>query len=208
MARSGETLALASLTDDAASRFDSVLKRQTFDTLIEWTRAFLMSEHAALGRKGAVCPYTPTAARIDGLRFGASLATTEEPERIRREMRAAFTAFDAIRHPAGMGAYRAVVIGYPVVSDVSVLKRAQKSLRLESLLRRRMIAVFHPNAPERGLWNKDFRPLRAPIPIFAVRALVPADAAFALRHPLLALMLLIRFPVDGSKQITRAMRRG
>ena len=49
-----------------------------------------------------------------------------------------------------------------------------------------MIGVFHANAQEPGLWNKDFRPLRAPIPLVVIRSLVVADFAFVLRHPLLA----------------------
>ena len=208
MAGTGERLELASLTNDASSSFASAEQGQAFETLVAWTRSFLMSERPDLGRKGTVCPYASTGARIDGLRVGVSLATDEEPERIRGEMRSAFTAFDAIAHPPRMGAYRAVMIGYPRMSDGTVLKRAQKSLRLESLLRRRMIGVFYPDAPERGLWNKDFRPLRAPIPLFAVRALVPTDAAFVLRHPLLAPAFFLRFPIGGSKQIMRVLRRG
>jgi len=67
-----------------------------------------------------------------------------------------------------MGVYRAILIAFPNCADdegVKTLARAQKSLRLTSFLRARMIGVFYADAPEPGLWNKDFRPLRAPIPL-------------------------------------------
>ena len=82
-----------------------------------------------------------------------------------------------------------------------MLSRVQKSLRLTSFLRGRMIGVLYPDAPEPGLWNKDFRPLRAPPPLVVIRSLVAADFAFVLRHPLLAPAYFYNFPLGGARRL-------
>ncbi len=173
-------------------------------TIRRWTRDFLMSDHPELGRTGNVCPFTSLGARIDTLRFGVSGASARDADRIRRELLGAFAQFDEIPHPSKMGVYRAILIGFPECADeegVKTLSRVQKSLRLTSFLRGRMIGVFHANAPEPGLWNKDFRPLRAPLPLVAIRSLVAADAAFVLRHPLLAPAYFYNFPLAGARRL-------
>ena len=88
-----------------------------------------------------------------------------------------------------------------------MLSRVQKSLRLTSFVRGRMIGVFHANAPEPGLWNKDFRPLRAPLPLVVIRSLVAADFAFVLRHPLLAPTYFYNFPLAGARRLAELTLR-
>jgi hypothetical protein len=180
-------------------------------TLLDWTRSFLMREHADLGRDGHVCPFTSMGARLDTLRFGVSDAGGDDSQRVRDELRAAFNQFDAIPHPKKMGVYRAVLIAFPNCAGedgVATLAHAQKSLRLTSFLKARMIGVFHDRADAPGLWNKDFRPLRAPVPIVAIRSLVAADAAFVMRHPLLAPAYLFNYPFEGPRRLVEhSLRR-
>jgi len=212
---SAHRLTLMSFGDAAARRFPAgfgASRETAAATLVDWTRSFLMSDHPQLGRDGNVCPFTSMGARLDTLRFGVSDATGDDPERIRAELRAAFDQFDDIPHPKKMGVYRALLVGFPNCAGAEAVKtlgKVQKSLRLTSFIRARMIGVFHANAEETGLWNKDFRPLRSPIPLVAIRSLVPADAAFVMRHPLLAPAYLLNFPVAGAKQLVeQSLRRG
>lgn len=177
-----------------------------------WTREFLMNDHPELAREGHVCPFTPFGARIDALRLCASDANARDADRLRRELLAAFDQFDEIPHPRNMGVYRAVLIAFPNCADtedVKALSRVQKSLRLISFVRGRMIAMFHANAQEPGLWNKVFRPLRASLPVVVViRSLVAADFAFVSRHPMLAPAYFHNFPLTGARQLAElTMRR-
>jgi len=200
-------LRLASFRQESAS---PEIKGDAVATIQRWTRDFLMSDHPELGRAGHVCPFTAFGARIDTLRFGASDAKAGDAYRIRRELLGAFAQLDEIPHSKKMGVYRAVLIAFPGCADedgVKTLSRVQKSLRLTSFLRGRMIGVFHANAPETGLWNKDFRPLRAPLPLVAIRSLVAADAAFVLRHPLLAPIYFYNFPLAAARQLAEAALR-
>jgi hypothetical protein len=174
----------------------------------DWTRSFLMRDHAELGRSGNVCPFTSMGARMDTLRFGVSDATPIETSRIRGELIEIFSQFERIPHPRKMGIYRAIMIGFPNCSGaegVAALSKVQKSLRFFSFRRARMIGLFHPQADAPGLWNPRFRPLRAPLPMIALRSLVVQDAAFVMRHPLLAPAYLANFPLAGTRQLAERM---
>ncbi len=174
----------------------------------DWTRSFLMRDHADLGRSGNVCPFTSMGARMDTLRFGVSSAKPAEASHIRNELIEIFSQFEEIPHPRKMGIYRAIMIGFPNCSGaegIAALSKVQKSLRFFSFRRARMIGLFHPQAEAPGLWNPKFRPLRAPIPMIALRSLVVQDAAFVMRHPLLAPAYLANFPLAGTRQLAERM---
>ena len=54
-----------------------------------------------------------------------------------------------------------------------------KAVAAESSFRQLMLGQFHPLPPaEPGLWNADFRPLRSPVPLLAIRHMVPTDLPF------------------------------
>ena len=177
---------------------------QGLRALTHWTRTFLMSTHPDLGRTGDVCPFTAQGARLDTLRYGVSLAAGHDLARIRREMADAFDAFDRVPHPRRMGHFRAVMVAFPNCADpkgLETLAAVQKSLRLKSLRTDRMVGLFHDGTEAEGLWNAAFRPLRSPIPLLAIRALVENDAAFAARHPMLVPTYLKRFKLAGGRKL-------
>jgi hypothetical protein len=178
--------------------------------LKEWTGNFLMRDNPQLGRVGNVCPFTSFGARHDTLRFGVSDARPGEEKRIRAELMDALDQFDAIPHSRQTGIFRAILIHFPhcgAAEGVATMQRAQRGLRLTGFLRARMLGVFYSDAEEPGLWNPDFRPLRAPIPIIAIRSLVAADAAFVLRHPVLAPAYLFNYPLAGPKELAKVATR-
>ncbi len=57
-----------------------------------------------------------------------------------------------------------------------------------------MIGFMHATNDAPGLWNQDFRPLRAPLPVLAIRHLVEQDAPFAARHKLLLVPVSAALP--------------
>lgn len=180
----------------------------TLTEVAQWMRDYLMSAHPDLGRPGDVCPFTGQAARLDVFRLAASEAGPNDPLTIRRQMLRAFATFDAIGYPRGMANFRSVIVAFPHCANpagIASLAAVQKSLRRLSFATARMIGVFHQDADAPGLWNPAFRPLRSPIPLIAIRALVKNDAAFVMRHPLLAPAYLRRFPLAGSKRLIAAL---
>jgi hypothetical protein len=118
--------------------------------------------------------------------------------------------FDEIPFVENSRLYRAILVAFPECAGsdgLAALGRAQKSLRLVSFFRARMIGVFHPQSEARGLWSEHFRPLRSPVPLVAIRSLVVADAAFVLRHPPLAAAYLRHFPLAGSRRLAKQLLR-
>jgi hypothetical protein len=190
----------------------AVEQARALQEMTDWTRSFLMRDHAELGRDGNVCPFTSMGARMDTLRFGMSEATPKDISRIKAELLEIFGQFDEIPHPRKMGIYRAIMIAFPNCREpegIAALASVQKSLRFLSFRKTRMIGLIDPQADAAGLWNPHFRPLRSPVPIIALRSLVVQDAAFVLRHPLLAPAYLLNFPLSGPRQLAeRMLQRG
>jgi len=176
--------------------------------IANWVRGYLMRPHSDLGRAGAVCPFTPVSARLDALLVGASRATGEEE--IFAVMRRALAAFDALPCPPEQRHFRAVLVAFPHCrgdEGRARLKAVQNRLRPESIYRGKMIGLFEPGSEDKGLINPEFRPLRAPVPLLAIRMLVENDAPFVLRNPRLAPIYLLKFPLEGPRRLWRALWR-
>lgn len=180
-------------------------------TLLSWVEDYLMRGHADLGRPGAVCPFTRQAARLDTVRLGISDEHALDEDAAFALVRNGFGALDAIPSRAGMQHFRTVIIGFPDCDNsdgIAMLKRVQNRHKFYALRRNRMIGLMHATSEAPGLWNSDFRPLRAPLPVIAIRHMVEHDAPFAARHPLLLLPYLARFPVAGSRRLIAHLRAG
>lgn len=179
--------------------------------LLGWVEGYLMRGHADLGRSGAVCPFTRQAARLDTVRLGICEAGADEEEAAFALIRGSFRALEAIPAKPGLAHFRTVIIGFPACSapdGVAMLKRVQKRHKFYSLARNRMIGLMYAEAEAPGLWNPQFRPLRAPLPVLAIRHMVEHDAPFAARHPLLLLPYLARFPLAGTRRLIAHLRAG
>jgi hypothetical protein len=87
-----------------------------------------------------------------------------------------------------------------------MLQRVQKRHKFYSLSRGRMIGLMYEASDAPGLWNRDFRPLRAPLPVLAIRHMVEHDAPFAARHPLLLAPYLAKFRLAGAKRLIDHIR--
>ena len=180
-------------------------------TLLAWVEGYLMSAHADLGRTGAVCPFTRQAARLDTVRIGISQAGPDDEDSAFALIRESFRTLEAIPAKPSMAQFRTVIIGFPAcggADGIAMLKRVQKRHKFYSLLRNRMIGLMYAQSDAPGLWNPDFRPLRAPLPVLAIRHMVEQDAPFAARHPLLLLPYLARFPLAGTKRLIAHVRTG
>lgn len=173
-------------------------------TLVGWVESYLMREHADLGRQGAVCPFTRQAAKIDAVRLAISQAGPSDEADAFSVIRRGFGDLERIACKPGMEHFRTVIVGFPNCGGpegVDMLQRVQKAHKFYSLSRFRMIGFMHARNDAPGLWNPDFRPLRSPLPVLAIRHLVEQDAPFAARHPLLMVPYLIKFRFSGAKKL-------
>ena len=193
------TVDLLSL-DDAASP-DSPAETRV---LADWVRQYLMRPHPDLGRTGHVCPFTAKAARLDLLRIGISPLGAADRGRILGTMRDAIQAFHALPSTRATRVFRTVMVGFPNCADaegVAALHHVQNAMRHHSLFGAKMIGLFEPASQLTGLINPEFRPLRSPLPVLAIRMLVEQDAAFVARNPVLAPIYLLKFPLAGTRRL-------
>jgi hypothetical protein len=200
------TIADAHALVGAASSANTPLR-----TLLDWIEGYLMAGHPELGRTGAVCPFTKQAAKIDTVRLGISHAAPQDEERAFTLIRDGFAELGRIPSKPGMRRFQTVIVGFPdcnTEQGVAMLRQVQRRLRFHSLRRGKMIGMMHATSEDPGLWNPDFRPLRAPLPVLAIRHMVAQDAPFAAKHPPLIVAYLLKFPLAGTKRLIAHMRAG
>jgi hypothetical protein len=175
-----------------------------YHLIARWMTSYLMASHPDLGRPGEVCPFTSRAHRLDTIRIGVSLAASGDLPVIKKNMQDGLRQFSDIACDETTRHLRTVVVGFPNLNDddgMAALRAAQDQLKLRCLWRGLMIGRFHAESDDQGLWNRDFRPMRSPIPLLAVRHLVRNDAPFALRNPLLLASYLCRYSLSAPKHL-------
>jgi len=182
-----------------------------YQLIAQWLTSYLMRPHADLGRPGDVCPFTAQALRLDTIRIGVSGAASADAAGARSCMRYCFEQFASLPCPDSMGHFRTIVVGFPGMDDavgLETLRKVQRRLKIYCLLRGLMIGRFYAGSNDPGLWNPDFRPLRSPIPLLAIRQVVENDAPFALRHPLLIPTYVWKYARSAPKRLLAGLAKG
>lgn len=142
--------------------------------VLGWIIDYLNAPHPGLGRNGPVCPYTASALRQDllYLTVGAAddladhfTATRERYERLAADL------------PTADRQLLALLVVLPAF-DHARLDGLQQGAKGEYVRRNLMIGQFHPSCAEPGLWNSEFRPLRSPVPLLAIRQMREVDLPF------------------------------
>ncbi|MDH6705908.1 hypothetical protein P3T27_002630 [Kitasatospora sp. MAA19] len=149
--------------------------------VLAWSRRFLTTAHPDLGRSGPVCPYTQPS-----LRRGLFHIAVAEPgadgdlPALVGELRAWYERLLAGLVEESDRELLTVLLVLPGLdrTDSTVLDEAQRKAKDEFVEQGLMIGQFHPACEEPGLWNRSFRPLRAPVPLLAVRKLLVFDLPF------------------------------
>jgi hypothetical protein len=76
---------------------------------------------------------------------------------------------------------KAIVVILPDVSDAEaaeIIDETHRRLKQQFVELGLMIGKFHALSPQGGLHNPDFRPLRSPVPVLAIRHMVDSDLPF------------------------------
>lgn len=148
-----------------------------------WADEFLNVPNQQLGRRGRVCPYTRLS--IDSNCFLLAWAGGEHDiqsiESTVDRYRQWFMELLGEREPARQHLLTILVV-LPGLdrADPGPLDALQGRLKDAFVRDGLMVGQFHPLCEQGGLWNDDFRPLRAPIPLLAIRRMVASDLPFLL----------------------------
>jgi hypothetical protein len=172
--------------------------------LMDWLEAYPMSSHTQLGRTGTVCPFVKQSARLNILRVSVSQAGPADEEAVYDMIKASFAEIERMDAPEGKERLRTAVIGYPNCGGpegIAMLGRVFHRFKYYTLLRFRMMAFFHADSQIGGLWNHDFKPMRAPMPLLGVRYMIEQDAVFAAKHKIMLAPYLLRFGPAGARRL-------
>ncbi|WP_198391084.1 DUF6875 domain-containing protein [Burkholderia ubonensis] len=141
-----------------------------------WVREFLCKPHTDVGRDGDVCPFTRTSISKDSFQFSINYSETEQD--FSSEVEAHMTEFMLSGGTKDIYRCRLIVPVALRQSSAAIVGATQKKLKPEFVARHLMIGQFFPGCAEQALWNENFFPLQSPVPLIAIRNMVPTDVAF------------------------------
>lgn len=151
-----------------------------------WSKSFLITTHPNLGREGPVCPFSKAAMEhgvflltlLDGIKRNEDIAAAMY--RYGDWYRDLSRSIDPVRR-----SYLTFLIVLPGVdaTDSGELDALQRDLKDRFVEHGLMVGQFHPVCERPGLWNANFRPLRSPIPLLAIRTMVREDLPFLIETP-------------------------
>jgi hypothetical protein len=158
--------------------------QQELSCLLEasnWVKDFLANPHSQVGRVGSVCPFIPRAIQLDLVRMTVIRTHDVEPQRIEAIVKRHRDVFLELEPKDGNALFKTLLLVFPnLVTEpdfqlINGLHKTLKSFFMESGL---MLGVFHPVANKPGLHNPNFRPFLSPVPLLAIRFIVPPDVIF------------------------------
>jgi Domain of unknown function (DUF6875) len=181
--RRGELFLISSVAlDEPVDGEISCSVRAACRTIAKWAESYLCNGHPELGREGPVCPFTrPSLSK--GLfwltvRNETDLLGPESVVRI-EEYLDWFLELEPKSGPESI--LKTILIVYPNIPEglaASSLEPLQKLLKPKFVNRGIMVGQFYAGCQESGLWNDSFRALESPIPLLAIRNMVPSDFPF------------------------------
>ena len=148
-----------------------------------YIKDLLCRPHPSLGRSGPMCPFMPSALKMNRVYYAFIYAQEESPlEEVKKVVRKYIKSYKHLEPTSGPQAnYRAIVMVFPSLKlekGYLLINEVQASLKKEVTKMGLMFGEFHMYTNICSLRNKNFYPLRTPYPILAIRTMVPGDIAF------------------------------
>ncbi|KAB8332533.1 DUF1415 family protein [Scytonema tolypothrichoides VB-61278] len=150
--------------------------------IMQWVQSFLAKPHPDLGRSGPVCPFVPYAIKSNTIRFAVIHAKNMEPQQLEEMVlcyRDTFLELEPRDRESAIN--KTILLIFPELDReetsklIDGIQQKLKPLFVELGL---MIGEFHKHNECPGLHNENFRPLRSPIPMLAIRFMVESDLPF------------------------------
>jgi hypothetical protein len=155
--------------------FEEASIDERFSRILRWIEDFLCAPNTELGRLGDVCPFAKTAVLKRSIEFyrnhSLSVACLSDDIELHRQ------AF--LRSGGRDDIYRCrIIVPDSLDNASSAVEYVQKQLKPMFVENHLMLGQFFPECEVPGLRNVRFRPLQTPIPLIAIRNMVPTDIAF------------------------------
>lgn len=151
---------------------------------LRWVREFLARPHPDVGRAGPVCPFSPAALAMDTIWLTEVADDAPNRERIVELIGRYRDAFLEIEPREGaMSLNKTILVVFPNLGadGAALVDDVQAELKASFVDVGLMLGEFHAQNESPGLRNPDFRPLRSPVPMLAIRHMVESDLPFLQR---------------------------
>lgn len=155
--------------------------RPILSRTIAWIRDYLARPHPLLGRTGVVCPFVPRALSLNQLYLSVvwpTEVTEEYLEEVLIKYRAEF--LNLTSRSQEDASFKAIIIILPGVT-AQFIESIQSRMKVRFVDVGLMLGEFHEDNYSPGLHNAEFRPLRSPMPMLAIRHVVESDLVFLMR---------------------------
>lgn len=150
--------------------------------LTGWITGHLCQPHPALGRDGPVCPFvrqtTLRRALWTAVLPGGDALTADELSAAVLDAR---DLYHRLRD-GGDERWLTAVAAFPGLTDTARIDRAHRLHKSEVVGDGLMLGQFYPGCRVPGLWNADFHPLDAPLPMLVIRPMMTTDYPFLVAH--------------------------
>ena len=150
-----------------------------------WLTGFLAAPLHELGRAGAVCPYIKQAVDADDVTLAVYDEQNDDEEHVenivaahRDSLIAGWSASKLSVARSSLSCRLVIFVGLQPARAARLVDDVQLRMKPSFVERGLMIGQFHPMSEEPGLWNSDFRPLRSPVAMLAIRRMIPTDLPF------------------------------
>jgi prolyl-tRNA editing enzyme YbaK/EbsC (Cys-tRNA(Pro) deacylase) len=166
----------------------SSAKHPALGAIYHWTKNYLCEVHQELGRNGPVCPFVSGSLQRQLLFAAVYEGEDFTIKKIKTTLLHELERFIALDPVSGNEAqFKSLVVLFPdLPADrvAELIDSAQAQLQNDFVPNGLMVGEFHPTPPDKsGLWNQQFRPLYSPVPMLAIRHMVPTDLLFLKNSP-------------------------
>lgn len=148
-------------------------------TLLRYVADRLARPDPALGRDGPVCPFVRHTMTHHSLWVAVLPGAAPGLDAMTAAVDDAFEIYRGLRTAAGRDAgMLAAITLFPDLARYGPVDTVHRARKGDVVTEGSMLGQFYPGCAVSGLWNKDFRPLDAPLPMLVIRKMMNTDFPF------------------------------
>ncbi|GAB4585116.1 DUF6875 domain-containing protein [Nocardia sp. IFM 10818] len=175
--------------------------------LTQWMADHLLQPHPDLGRPGPVCPFMRHSAARELVWAGCAAGGDALPmEGLHEIVEDAVEVYGGLRREDPAGAARSTLItAFPELTRYDLIDAVHRARKTEVVAQGLMLGQFYPGCAVPGLWNRDFHPLDAPVPMLVLRPMMTTDFPFLVGRTDWLFAYFTRFAPDLPRRLRWAI---
>ncbi|MFE1856250.1 DUF6875 domain-containing protein [Streptomyces sp. NPDC059489] len=156
------------------------------ETVEEWLTEYISASHPEIGRTGPICPFVAPSRKNRTMEIRLRLAGHAPTlELIEEIARSSLREYELTTWQGRNPMLRAMVVALPDLrsEDTGLLDQAHARVKDAFVAQGLMIGQFHENCAVTAARNPHFAVSKAPLPLFAIRAIALHDVFFLSERP-------------------------